>query len=156
MDAPIASENVKPERKQQQRSIITQQKLLDAAIQAFSENDNKAKKKCKKKKKGEENMDVDGNEENKNSQNSDTPQMNGEKSKKFDWIAVMTKLIERKGPMKVKRLKKKVVNEFLTLHGDANAHKGRFELEAKVDKKLKKNKAFKVVKDTVSMAESRA
>ena len=28
----------KPARKQQQRSIVTQQKLLDAAIQAFSEN----------------------------------------------------------------------------------------------------------------------
>jgi AcrR family transcriptional regulator len=28
----------KPERKQQQRSIVTQQKLLDAAIEAFSEN----------------------------------------------------------------------------------------------------------------------
>lgn len=28
----------KPERKQQQRSVVTQQKLLDAAIEAFSEN----------------------------------------------------------------------------------------------------------------------
>ncbi|MDJ0813950.1 MAG: TetR/AcrR family transcriptional regulator [Woeseiaceae bacterium] len=34
----IAGIAKKPERKQQQRSIITQQKLLDAAIQAFSEN----------------------------------------------------------------------------------------------------------------------
>lgn len=34
-----ASSNVsKPARKQQQRSIVTQQKLLDAAIEAFSEN----------------------------------------------------------------------------------------------------------------------
>jgi AcrR family transcriptional regulator len=30
--------DLKPARKQQQRSIVTQQKLLDAAIQAFSEN----------------------------------------------------------------------------------------------------------------------
>ena len=30
--------NAKPARKQQQRSIVTQQKLLDAAISAFSEN----------------------------------------------------------------------------------------------------------------------
>ncbi len=36
MEAPIAA--VKPARKQQQRSIVTQQKLLDAAIEAFSEN----------------------------------------------------------------------------------------------------------------------
>jgi AcrR family transcriptional regulator len=33
----VASEP-KPARKQQQRSIVTQQKLLDAAIEAFSEN----------------------------------------------------------------------------------------------------------------------
>ncbi len=31
-------ESPKPERKQQQRSIVTQQKLLDAAIEAFAEN----------------------------------------------------------------------------------------------------------------------
>jgi AcrR family transcriptional regulator len=36
-DEAIAGEQ-KPARKQQQRSIVTQQKLLDAAIQAFSEN----------------------------------------------------------------------------------------------------------------------
>lgn len=36
MVAPVAA--VKPARKQQQRSIVTQQKLLDAAIEAFSEN----------------------------------------------------------------------------------------------------------------------
>ena len=38
MDTPVAAESAKPERKQQQRSIVTQQKLLDAAIEAFSEN----------------------------------------------------------------------------------------------------------------------
>ena len=32
------SSSARPARKQQQRSVITQQKLLDAAIQAFSEN----------------------------------------------------------------------------------------------------------------------
>jgi len=34
----IAAETNRPARKQQQRSIVTQQKLLDAAIDAFSEN----------------------------------------------------------------------------------------------------------------------
>lgn len=37
MDAPLAGGS-KTGRKQQQRSIVTQQKLLDAAIEAFSEN----------------------------------------------------------------------------------------------------------------------
>jgi AcrR family transcriptional regulator len=38
LDVQTAAETGKPERKQQQRSIVTQQKLLDAAIEAFSEN----------------------------------------------------------------------------------------------------------------------
>ena len=38
MAAQSADLGRKPERKQQQRSIVTQQKLLDAAIEAFSEN----------------------------------------------------------------------------------------------------------------------
>jgi len=38
LDAHEAEAVEKPARKQQQRSIVTQQKLLDAAIQAFSEN----------------------------------------------------------------------------------------------------------------------
>ena len=38
LDGQLVAETAKPERKQQERSIVTQQKLLDAAIQAFSEN----------------------------------------------------------------------------------------------------------------------
>jgi AcrR family transcriptional regulator len=38
LNVPAAEITNKPERKQQQRSIKTQQKLLDAAIEAFSEN----------------------------------------------------------------------------------------------------------------------
>ena len=38
MEAQTAASSAKTERKQQQRSIVTQQKLLDAAIEAFSEN----------------------------------------------------------------------------------------------------------------------
>jgi AcrR family transcriptional regulator len=38
LDSQTAAVAEKPERKQQQRSIVTQQKLLDAAIEAFSEN----------------------------------------------------------------------------------------------------------------------
>lgn len=38
MESQVLAETAKPERKQQQRSIVTQQKLLDAAIAAFSEN----------------------------------------------------------------------------------------------------------------------
>jgi hypothetical protein len=55
--------------------------------------------------------------------------------------------------MKVKRLKKKVVDEYVRQHGDTV--KTRIQLEQKVEKKLKKNKAIKYVKETVSLATSR-
>lgn len=55
--------------------------------------------------------------------------------------------------MKVKRLKKKVVDEFVRQNGDT--FKTRVQLELKVEKKLKKNKEFKFVKETVSLATSR-
>ncbi len=38
MSEPAVTQAAKPARRQQQRSVVTQQKLLDAAIQAFSEN----------------------------------------------------------------------------------------------------------------------
>jgi len=38
LDVEVSQDAVKPLRKQQHRSIVTQQKLLDAAIEAFSEN----------------------------------------------------------------------------------------------------------------------
>jgi len=38
LDTHIAEDAGKPPRKQQHRSVVTQQKLLDAAIEAFSEN----------------------------------------------------------------------------------------------------------------------
>ena len=38
MSEQAATGNRRPARKQQQRSIVTQQKLLDAAVEAFSEN----------------------------------------------------------------------------------------------------------------------
>ena len=38
LDAQTAEISEKPERKQQQRSVVTQQKLLDAATEAFSES----------------------------------------------------------------------------------------------------------------------
>lgn len=55
--------------------------------------------------------------------------------------------------MKVKRVKKKIVDEFVRQNGDTV--KTRIQLEAKLEKKLKKNKEFKYVNDTVSIASSR-
>jgi hypothetical protein len=62
-------------------------------------------------------------------------------------------LQEKKGSMKVKRLKKKVVDEYVKRHGDTV--KSRIQLEAKLEKKLKKNKEFKYTSDVVSLSTSR-
>ena len=55
--------------------------------------------------------------------------------------------------MKVKRLKKKVVDEYVKRHGDTV--KSRIQLEAKLEKKLKKNKEFKYTSDVVALSTSR-
>ena len=62
-------------------------------------------------------------------------------------------LQEKKGSMKVKRLKKKVVDEYVKRHGDTV--KSRIQLEAKLEKKLKKNKEFKYTSDVVALSTSR-
>ncbi|TRY63558.1 hypothetical protein TCAL_08201 [Tigriopus californicus] len=74
-----------------------------------------------------------------------------EKSGKFVWEDVITGLLQKKGAMKVNKLKKKVVAEYLSQH--EGTHKSEEELASKLDKKLKKNKSFRILKDVVSLHE---
>ena len=75
------------------------------------------------------------------------------KKSKFDWTECISQVLNKKGSIKWTRLKKKVVNEYITLHPETN--KSRLDLEAKLEKKVKKNKMFKVNNDVVSFAPSR-
>merc|ERR1712150_273119 len=59
----------------------------------------------------------------------------------------------KKGSTKLKKLKKKVVNEYLTLHPDTN--KTRLELESKFEKRFAKSKKLKISNDVVSISQGR-
>ena len=72
---------------------------------------------------------------------------------KFDWIKCMSEVIEKKGSIKITKLKKKVVNEYVTLNPDTI--KSRIDLEKKLEKKLGKCKKFKISNNTVEFSTSR-
>ena len=74
-------------------------------------------------------------------------------SAKFDWIKCMSEVIEKKGSIKITKLKKKVVNEYVTLNPDTI--KSRVDLEKKFEKKLGKCKKFKISNNTVEFSTSR-
>ncbi len=71
-------------------------------------------------------------------------------SSKFVWEDVIENLLKKEGgDMKVKRLKKKVVAEYMSLHADPRRSKE--ELSLKVEKKLARSGKFKVVKEMVTL-----
>ena len=61
---------------------------------------------------------------------------------KFDWTGCVTRILVKKGAIKLAKLKKKVINEYRSTYPDSV--KTRLELEAKLEKKVKKNKKFKI------------
>ena len=124
----------------------------------------KPTKKQKKRKALEEHSNASGDEIKKDA--AETPSKNkklkmeieedGDNSvlsAKFDWIKCMSEVIEKKGSIKITKLKKKVVNEFCTLNPDTI--KSRLDLEKKFEKKLGKCKKFKISNNTVEFSTSR-
>lgn len=67
---------------------------------------------------------------------------------KFDWGGVMHKVIKKKGEISVKKLRKKVLAEYLS---QGCTEKTEEKLWAKFNKKLKKNPTLKVLKDRVKL-----
>ena len=72
---------------------------------------------------------------------------------KFDWTDCVTQILDKKGPIKWAKLKKKVINEYCSTYPDT--FKTRLELESKLEKKVKKNKKFKIFNEIISIATSR-
>lgn len=113
------------------------------------------KKKKKKKKENVENGAVNGTgqkrkrEEEEEEEDTSAKQRKLEEPQKFDWEITISKLLKKKGSMPIKRLKKKVLTEYKSR---IDSHKSDEELSAKLEKKLRKNKQFKVLKETVSLA----
>ena len=94
----------------------------------------------KLKRKREEEMEVD--------RTIDTEETPGKKTK-FDWDETISSVLKQKGDeMKLNKLKKKCVAEYLAQH--EGTHKTAEEIGAKFDKKLKKRK-YRVLKDKVKL-----
>merc|ERR1719312_1318278 len=71
------------------------------------------------------------------------------KKVKFDWDDTIMNVLKKKGnEMKLNKLKKKCVSEYMTQC--ENNHKSEAEIGAKFDKKLKKKK-YRVLKDRVKL-----
>ena len=68
----------------------------------------------------------------------------------FDWIDCALTILSKKGSTTLKKLKKKVVNKYLTLYPETV--KTRVELEIKFDKKMGKSKKFEIVNNVVSVS----
>ena len=106
------------------------------------ENDAINGKKSKKRKREEE------EEEETATDSPETPKK--VKLEKFVWEDVISQLLSKKGgEMKVAKLKKKVIAEYMNVH--ESTHKTQEELSAKLEKKIHKNKMFKVLKDVVKL-----
>ena len=142
----------KKKSKKDKKSKDKQQNTLeeDNSEKENSEN-SKSKKKQKKdreeeesvkklKRKHEEAMDVD----NEGEETENVP----EKKLKFDWDETISSVLKQSGEIKLKKLKKKVVSEYMSIH--EGTHKTAEEIGAKFDKKVKKKK-YRVLKDKVTL-----
>ena len=67
----------------------------------------------------------------------------------FDWIDCALTILSQKGPTKMKKLKKKVVNTYMIHHPETS--KTREKLESKFDKKVGRSKKFTITNDMVSV-----
>lgn len=139
----------------------------DLDIENESQNESKSKKR-KKRKHEEEEEDEESPGKRKGSEEEDQQNgaseteldqtVNGEEEDseppqkkyktKFDWAGVMHQVIKKKGEISVKKLRKKVLAEYLS---QGCTEKTEEKLWAKFEKKLKKNPTFKVLKDRVKL-----
>ena len=105
----------------------------------------------KTKKKKRKAIDEDSAEENQSKKAKVIE--NTDNQVKFDWIDCALTVITKKGSIKMKKLKKKVINEYVTHYPDTI--KTKVELETKFQKKIDKSKKLKISNDIVSISTSR-
>lgn len=129
-------------------------------------NDDEKKAKKKKRKRQEEDSEEDsgtkkqrltienGADDPNITTNSDDVVQNGDdddestEKVKFNWENVITKVLKKKGEMSLKRLRKKVVAEYMS---QGCRVKSEEKLRAKFIKKVNKNPTFLVLKDKVKL-----
>jgi len=145
---------VEETKKEEQKATATNHQ--SQAAQEEEEDSRKAKKKMKKKKrKLDETMEVDASEQSavKEEQTVIETEEPPTKKGKFDWDGVIATLLAQKGnSMKLNKLKKKCVAEYISQQKENAAHQTPEQIGAKFDKKLKKRK-YRVLKDRVSLVD---
>nr|XP_022337342.1 cell growth-regulating nucleolar protein-like [Crassostrea virginica]XP_022337344.1 cell growth-regulating nucleolar protein-like [Crassostrea virginica]XP_022337345.1 cell growth-regulating nucleolar protein-like [Crassostrea virginica] len=91
---------------------------------------------------------LNGEEEN------DEEDVNEDDSKsskvKFDWESIITEVLKKKGEMPLKKLRKKVLAEYVSIRGEPRSEE---KILAKFNKKVNKNPKFKVQKERVKLKE---
>lgn len=155
MEAPIEKESKNKSKKEKKKKKEKEESIEeDTSEKENTQKESKKNKKNKKskdetvvdekpknlKRKREEEMDVDQTIESE-----ETP----EKKTKFDWDETISSVLKMKGnEMKLNKLKKKCVAEFMAQH--EGTHMTEEKVGAKFDKKLKKRK-YRVLKDRVTL-----
>ncbi|XP_067657078.1 cell growth-regulating nucleolar protein-like [Haliotis asinina] len=154
----------KRERKEERRKKMNKKEKKDKSgadddNEEQTEEQTKSKKKKKKRKREEEPVEVKGKkrkrtEEEEVEEKTDEPEEEEEeepvkKKTKFDWESVITAVLMSKGEIAVKKLKKKVISEYLSQMGPPKSEE---KLWAKFEKKVSKNPNFHVTKERVKLA----
>ncbi|XP_046568420.1 LOW QUALITY PROTEIN: cell growth-regulating nucleolar protein-like [Haliotis rubra] len=161
MDTQRKSRKSKRERKEERRKKMNKKEKKDKSgaddeDEEPTEEQSKSKKK-KKRKREEEQVEVKGKkrkrmEEDEVEEEPDEPEEEEEepvkKKTKFDWESVITEVLTSKGEIAIKKLKKKVISEYLSQMGPPKSEE---KLWAKFEKKVSKNPNFKVTKERVKL-----
>lgn len=153
-------EQTKKERKEE-RKRKRQTEVNGDVKEEEEEEEQQDKPKKKKKRKREEEDEANGETEAKRpatdvSQEKlngveEEGEVNEEDSKsteKFEWEEVITAVLEKKGEMPIKKLRKKVLAEYTSRRGEPRSEE---KILAKFSKKVNKNPKFKVHKERVKL-----
>ncbi|CAL1528729.1 unnamed protein product [Lymnaea stagnalis] len=147
------------EKKSKKRKLsITEEESRDENAGAKESLEPEVQQKRKKKKHNSELQEQNGVERNKpteeagdkssDDEGDEEDQKPKKKKKRFNWEATVIAVLESKGEMSLKKLRKKVLSEFVAQ--DA-ANYSEENLKAKFDKKIKKLAKVKVFKDRVKL-----
>jgi len=154
---PAVKEKKKKKKKDKEDAIEAAQAQAPAPEQM--EVEERKTKKQKKKDKNKENLAAPASDpeppvkekgkKRKLEETDDSVLEPAEKKGKFDWDEIITSILTKKEEMKLVKLKKKCIAEFMAQFPDT--HKSQEKLGSKFDKMLKKRK-YKVLKDKVMLA----
>jgi len=150
----------KKKKKKERQAEVEAAEPIEHSQQEVSTESKKEKKKKKKKDRDPENessekentIEKEKSKKRKLEDVMDVDVVVSPKKTKFDWDDVICSVLRQKegNEMKLNKLKKKCVNEFLSVH--EGTHKSVEEIGEKFDKKLKKRK-YKILKDRVKLIE---